>query len=888
MGDAVSDAEVPLPRIVERLLALLLPNAEREAIIGDLAELFGDRVCRSGRVAATLWLARQTIALLLSFAFTRRRRPTVRRGDSTMTMLAMNLRIGVRMLRRSLTFTAICVGTLALGIGATTAIFSLVNPILFQPLPYPDPDRVVLVFENDAGGRTSNTSYLTFRDLAGASRSLEWAAAVGEWQITATGGGEAERLEGERVSWTYFRALGVRPSIGRDFLQEEDAPSANQVVILSHGLWTRRYGGDTSIVGKTIQLEGAPYLVAGVMPAAFENVHAPQAQIWRVLGYSPELPYACRTCRHLKMVARLRQGVTPATAQSELSELSARLVRQYPKDYAAAGTQVVPMQTFVTHDVKPVLDVLLGAVALVLLISVANVTSLMIARGMRREGEFAIRVALGAGRARLASQLLAEGMLLAVSGGVLGVVVAALALPLLVSRLPDTLPRLSAVHLDLTSFVFVAVVTLSLGIVIGLVPAWRSDRAALSDSIRGGARISGGARHIARSSLVVTEIALALMLLAGAGLLSRSLMRLLSVNAGFDPSHLLTMEVQSTGPRYSDNAAVWANHEAVVAAVRAVPGVQAVATSNQLPLGGNFDAFGVVARDVSIDNPELAPAAQRYVVTPEFMRAIGTPIVRGRAFVDADDRDSSAFVTIVSAALAKRLWPNEDPLGRQIRVGGPERPWRTVVGVAADVRHRGLDDAASYQFYVPDRQWFFSDNMVVLVVRTQGDPASLAAAVRAAAHSVDPAQPVTRLLTMDQVISESTIQRRLALLLFAAFAALAAVLSGAGIYGVLATRVAERTREIGVRSALGASPRDILQLVVRQATWLIGVGMVAGMLGALLLARFIGSLLFGIDASDPLTYGAVFAVLIILGVVACAAPALRAVRIDPARALRAD
>ena len=879
-----------LPRVVVRVLQRVLPVAVREAMLGDLDEMYAENVRRRGRGGSVRWLVRETLALLLAFAFRRKRASNPRRGDPLVTMVGSHLRFGVRMLGRAPTFTVICVATLGLGIGATAAIFSLVNPILFRPLPYPNADRVAMVFENDAGGLWSNTSYLTYVDLAGASRSLERSALLGDWQITATGGGqgEAERLEGERVSWSYFRTLGVRPAIGRDFIEEEDTPSRNRVVMLSHGLWLRRYGGDSSLVGRTVQLDGTTYLVAGVMPADLEIVDSPRAQIWRVLGYSAELPYACRTCRHLRMLVRLRPNVTVDAANAELDQISARLVSLHPKDYPASGAHVVPLQTYVTRDVHSVLVVLLGAVALVLLISVANVTSLQIARAMRRESEFAIRSALGAGRGRLAGQLLAEGMLLAAGGGVMGVIVASLTLPVLVSRLPDTMPRLSAVHLDLASMSVVAAITLSLGIVVGLVPVWRGNGTALAYWLRDGARVGATRRHVARTTLVVTEIALALMLLAGAGLLSRSLMRLLSVRSGFEPSHLLTMQVQATGPQYADQAMIWSNHERVVAAARAVPGVVTAATANQLPLGGDFDAYGVTARDKPLDNPELAPSAQRYAVTPDFLRALGTPIVRGRAFVEADNRDSAALVTIVSAALARRVWPGENPIGRQLRVGGPERPWRTVVGVAADVRHLGLDDDASYQFYVPDRQWPFVDNIVVLVARTRGDPSAAAAALRAAARSVDPTQPITRLATMEQVVVESTAQRRLALVLFAAFAVLAVVLSGAGIYGVLATRVAERTREIGVRTALGATPRDILGLVARQAGWMVGLGALCGAAGALALTRFLGSLLYGVEATDPLTFGAVLIVLAMVAMVACTAPALRALRLDPVRALRAE
>jgi putative ABC transport system permease protein len=529
----------------------------------------------------------------------------------------------------------------------------------------------------------------------------------------------------------------------------------------------------------------------------------------------------------------------------------------------------------------------LGASALVLLIAAANVVNLQLARAMRREEEFAIRAALGAGRARLTAQLLAEGLLLAVLGGVAGLVVARITLGALIGQLPPTMPRLAAVRLDHVALAVGAGLTLLLGVAVGLFPALRDGRAGLVDPLRGGRRLTGG-RHLARAGLVVTEIALALMLLVGAGLLARSLVKLLSVDPGFDPTHLLTLQVQATGPKYPDSLAVYANHDRLRDAVRAIPGVERVGTASQLPLGGNVDMYGVTAQDKPLANPELAPYADRYAISPDFLGTMGIPVERGRAFTDADNGDRAPLVTIVSAGLASRIWPGEDPIGKRIRIGGTSGPWRTVVGVVGNIHHQALDAAGPSQIYIPERKWVFADNIIAVVVRTRGDPRSVERAVRVAAQGVDPSQPVSALATMEQVVAASTAQRRLALSLFGAFAGVALVLVVAGIYGVLSGAVTERTREIGVRSALGATPGSILGLVLFQGARLAALGLGLGLVGAVSLGRFLGSLLYGVDAADPLILAAVAVVLALVAMAACLLPALRAVSVDPMSALRAD
>jgi putative ABC transport system permease protein len=548
----------------------------------------------------------------------------------------------------------------------------------------------------------------------------------------------------------------------------------------------------------------------------------------------------------------------------------------------------IGIQEQVTRSLRPVLLVILGSVCLVLLIAAANVINLQLARAVRREAEFAVRAALGAGRRRIAQQLLAEGVLLAVLAAVVGVVVAAVALPLIVQRLPEGLPRISAVRLDWQVLAFVAAATLAVGMAVGLVPALGAGRTRLFDTLRGGARTLGGTRHRARAGLVVTEVALALMLLVGAALLGRSLARLLSVDSGFDATNLITMEVQATGARYEAPGSVFANHDRIREAVRALPGVTGVGLTTQLPLSGSFDRFGVVAQDKPLANPELTPSADRYTVSWDFMRTMGIQLQRGRAFSEAEAADSNGRQVIVSQSLAQRIWPGEDAIGKYLRIGGPSRPWREVIGVAGDIRHTGLDATVTQQVYVPERQWFGEESQMMLVVRTTGDPSRLIASVRDAVRAVDPVQPISRVATMDQVISRSTSQRRLGLMLFLAFSAMALALACAGIYGVLGGAVAERAREIGLRSALGATPRAIVALVVRQGARLAAIGLVVGTLGALLLARYLRALLFGVGAYDPAAMLMAASVIAAVALAACIIPARRALRVDPMAALRAD
>jgi putative ABC transport system permease protein len=841
------------------------------------ATVIGDLIEQQAR--GRLWVASETVSALWNL---HTRTPS---GDGIVSTFLADLRIAMRLLRRSPGFTIVSLLTLGLSIGATTAIFSVIEPVLLRSLPYPSPERLAFVWEQERDGGRDNLGYATFRDFVSESKTLEYATAIGSWEPTLSGD-NPERVSGDRVTWQYFRTLGVRPELGRDFLQEEDVPGKNQVVILSHGLWERRYGADRAIIGRTISIGDNPMTVVGVMPASFDNVASPTAEIWRALGYANQ-EWTCRTCHHLRMLVRVRAGVSMASAKTELAQIHERLRKAYPDQYASIGAQVVSMQEEVTRNIRPALLALSAAVVLVLLIAIANVVNLQLARAVRRQEEFAIRSALGAGRSRLLGQLTTEGLLLAALGGLSGLVVARVALPILIARLPQALPRLSAIHLSLAALGAVSAIVIFLALVMGLAPA-RGPVNDLGINLRSGRRLSGGRNHVTRVTLVIGEVSLAVMLLVSAGLVARSLIRLLSVNAGFDPTQLLTLEINSVGVRYRETAAVYAYHDRVREAVGAVPGVKSVAVANQLPLGGNMDSYGVLDPDNMPSNPEMSPSGDRYVVSPNYFATMKIPLLRGRTFTDVDAADTANKVALVSGALAQKLWPGQNAIGKRIRVGGQKAPDRIVIGVVGNVRHRGLDAATTLQWYAPERQWLDSDNQEMLIVRTAADPAALAASVRKAIASIDPTQPIVKVATMDQVIATSTAQRRLALVLFGAFAIAALLLAVAGIYGVLAGSVAERTREIGVRSALGATPRDIVGLVVGQGGRLSAVGIVLGLAGSLALTRYLRTLLFDVTPNDPVTLTGVAILLGLVTLAACSIPAMRAARVDPSRALRSE
>jgi putative ABC transport system permease protein len=878
------------PRLPLAILDAFLPEESREVVVGDLVEAYYD-LARTHPVRARWRVWREALGAVVSLQLVPSRIPafTPYTTESRVQTFVADLRHAVRVLARARGFTLLCILTLGVAIGSTTAIFSVVNPILIRRLPYPHPDRLVTAYERGTdGSRGERMGWATFMDLRERSRSIETAALIGGWDATIFGDRDAERVVGERVTWEYFKTLGVRPMLGRDFLAEDDTPDKSSVVILSYGLWQRRFGGDSSVLGRTLDINGLKRTVIGVMPASFENVTQPDAAIWRPLGYVRGGDSACRTCRHLANVARLKPGVSVTQAAREFDVIMGQLAAEYPKEYAVGAGGALGLQERVTHAARPILLTLFGAELLVLLIAAANVANLQLARATRRQEEFAVRMALGAGRVRLVQQLGAEGLVLAIAGGIAGIAIAAVLLPALASRLPLNLPRADAIRLDWTTLVFTMLIALVVGVSIGLVPAMQAGNSKLFDALRAGRRTIGAASRRARAAFVVSEMALALMLVTGATLLARSLTRLLEVNPGFDASHLVIMPVRAAGAAYQEPGTTLQNHDRVRDAVAAVPGVTSVALSTEIPLTANVDRFGIAAQDKPLANPELSPDADRYTISADFMRTMRIPILRGRDFSPAETRDSSLHVAIVSADLARKIWGSEEAVGKLIRLGGPTRPWWRVIGVAGNVRHMGLDEAVSQQVYVPERQWWNEESDMMLVARTRGDPSQVANAVREAVRSVDPRQAIATPSTMDDVVERSTSQRRVALLFFAFFSAIALLLAMGGVYGVMAAAVTERTREFGVRAALGASPSGILGLVLRDGFWLAVIGLAVGLAGALTLARYLGSLLYAVDPHDPLMLGVAGAVVLATSLLGCVLPAGRAARVDPMTALRGD
>jgi putative ABC transport system permease protein len=883
------------PRLALQLLETFLPEDARDAVIGDLTESWErDLAARRRFVWLRFW--RESIHALTTLqtmpADIAAYRPSSH--ESWAQSFVADVRHATRGLSRTPGFALLSTVTLAVAIAASATLLSVANPLLFQVVPYPSPDRLVMINERAPDGGTSNLGYPTYLDLRAGARSLGRSAAFGTWEPTMFGDGEGERLRGLRVTTDFFRTLGVQPSIGRDFLDEEDMPDRNQVVILSHGLWQRRFASDSAVIGRTIDLGYSKPIIVGVLPASFENVLDPTSQVYRVLGYTAnEAGPGCRSCRHLRAIGRLRDGVTREAAQRDLDIVMRRIAGEHPAIYRGNGTVVEAMSERATKGTRAIFLVTIGAVALLLLIAAANVVNLQLARAARRDEEFAVRAALGAGRGRIARQLLAEGLVVAVIGGAAGMVLAGLALPSLAAQLPATLPRLESVQLDWQVLVFIAALVMLLGVAIGLIPAVQAGRRPLMAGIRaGGARGGGTPHHRTRTGIVVAEVAVAMMLVVGAALLGRTLVGLLSVDLGFDADNLVTMSVQEAGPRYDSASAVFAHHDAVREAVARVPGVVGVGLTSQLPLGGNMDQYGIRDRDYATLDPGRGLDAERYAVSADYLRAMQIRLVRGQAFTEDEIRDTASRVVIVSDALAGRMWPGQDPIGRYISIGGAppgeQPPYFRVIGVAAATRHAGLDRGASPQVYVPERQWRWPETTMTLVARVSGDPERFLDAIFDAARSVDPTQPVLRVATMEQVVTRSIGQRRLGMILFVSFGAMALLLAAAGIYGVLAGSVAERTREFGVRAAFGATPAAITALVLRDGAVLTAAGLAMGGAGALLLSRYLRALLYGVSAWDPTSIILSVAAIALVALAACIVPAHRATRTDPVTALRAD
>ncbi len=889
----MSDLMVP-PVLATWILSRLLPASERESFLGDLEETFRTVIVPArGLRAARLWYWAETLRAPLAIGARERHAvpPAVpiTNGDGVMLNTMQDLRFAVRMLARNPGFTALALLTLALGIGATTAIFSAVYPIIVEPLPYPDANRVVMVYEREKkDGGNSYLGYATFVDLARDSKSFAAMAAMGQGSATLTGGDQPELLETQHVSPGYFDVLGMHAAFGRTFRPEDDVRNTPRVTVLGNALWRSRFGGDSSIVGKTITLDALPFIVIGVMPPTFENVLAPKAQLWTPLRYEVSLPWACRDCRHLRVVGRLKSDVSVTQASHEMDAIFQRILHDFPDKYSSSGLVMPTVQADLTSDVRPVLLAVLGAVVLVLLIACANVTNLLLGRATQRQGELSIRAALGAGHGRIVRQLLTESFLLTVTGGVLGIAAAVGGVRALVALSPAGLPRLGSIQVNAPVLMFALAIVTIVGITFGLVPAFHAMRANLHQGVKQGTRRTAGSSRFTRASLVVSEVALAIVLLVGSGLLLRSTERVFAVKPGFDPTALLTMQIQAGGRHLFNDTLVRAFYDRALENVRSVPGVEAAALTNQLPMSGDYDGQGTHIQAHPAANPADDPGPFRYGVSVGYIEAMRIPLLRGRTFT-AQDAAGQPGVALVNESFAKKYWPGEEVLGQRLSLRDPiSGPWLEIVGVVGDVKHLSLSSTKTDGVYIPEVQWAYADNAMSLVVRAKGDPAALTPAIQRAIWSIDKDQPIVRIAMASQLVAQSEAQRKFALILFEAFALVALILAAAGIYGVLAGTVTERVREIGVRTALGASRANILGMIVRQGLGLTAVGALLGIVAALGLSHLIASLLFGISPVDPATYVTVAAGLGIVALGACIVPALRAARVDPMETLRAE
>jgi putative ABC transport system permease protein len=785
------------------------------------------------------------------------------------------------MLLKNPGFAVIAVIALALGIGANAAIFSVVNAVLLRSLPYDDPDRLIVLRENKIPQFPEfSVSPGNFLDWQKQNTVFEKLAAIRGFSYNLVGTGEPERLRGARISAGLFEMLGVKPAQGRTFLAEEDQPGRDSVVILSNSLWQRRFGADPNILGRALTLNASTYTVIGVMPPDFQFPDR-ETELFTPVAFDAKQAEQ-HGAHYISVVGRLKPGVGLEQAQTEMSAIAARLSQQYPDSNAGWGVSLFRMQEYESRDIKQALLVLLGAVALVLLIACANVANLLLARATARAREIAIRTALGASRWRVIRQLLTESILLALVGGGLGLLLAVWGMDLLLALAPEDLPRVKNGALDARVLGFTILITLLTGIVFGLVPALQSSRPNLNETLKEGGRGTTGGHHRVRGALVVTEVALAMMLLIGAGLLIRSFYRLQQVDPGFNPKNALAVTVSLPAKKYAEEEQQAAFFTQLIEKVSGLPGVVAVGATQSLPIQGDY-VLGFNIQGRPPDAPGEEPSTNYYAVSPDYFKAMGIPLLRGRLFTERDKKDTPR-VAIINETMAKKFFPGEDPIGKGINVtNGPER-FREIVGIVADVKQYGLDRPTTAQTYEPYLQTPFSG--MTLIVRTEGNPTALNAGVRGQVLSIDKDQPVSRSRTLEEVIAESVAKQRFAMMLLGIFAVVALILAAVGLYGVMSYSVTQRTHEIGIRMALGAQQKDVLKLVVGQGMILALIGVGVGLLASLALTSVMRTLLFGITATDPLTFLAIPLLLAVVALAASLMPARRAMKVDPMIALR--
>jgi putative ABC transport system permease protein len=804
-----------------------------------------------------------------------------------MDALLADLRYSVRLLRKAPGFTAIAVATLALGIGANTAIFSAVDAMLVRPLPYADADRVVLVWEDvGVAGIPRNTPAPgNYNDWARLSRSFTGMAATRGANANLTADGPPELILGRAVTPNFFDVLGVRPAIGRSFTAEEDRTGA-PVVVISDGLWRRRYRGDRSIVGRTLLMNDNRYEVIGVMPRGFVFRNR-EMNYWVPIHFSPEVAVT-RQSHFLNVVARLAPGVSLAAAQDDMRLVANALTREHPDSNTNVGAAVVPVKDDALGNTRVELLVLMGAAAAVLLIACANLASLLLSRAVGRRGELAVRAALGASRGRLIRQMVIEAAAIACAGGAIGLGLAPLGTALMAQLTPRGFPPLPSSVLDLRLLAFTLAISTAASLAFGLLPALQASRVSLQDALQQGARSAiGGRGRLTRDALVVAQVAAALVLLAGAGLMLRTLANLRAIDVGFRPAHLMTLRTTLPADRYREAQKRLAFYDRVVAGARALPGVEHAAYISNLPFVTQGDTIAYAIEGGPPPSPGYPQDALLRVGTTDYLATIGAQLAEGR-LIDQHDVDDAPRAIVINETMAKRHWPGETALGHRVRFDR-NQPWFTVVGVVKDVHERGYELAMKSGVYLSFAQipntWARPEQ---LVVRVSGNAEDIAPALRRVIAAADPDQPVAAVRSMDEIIDLDVADRQQQMLLLGAFAGLALLLASIGLYGVLSYLVLQRSRELGLRMALGATSGSVMRIVVARGLSLTAVGLAIGLGLAWALTRTLQNLLYGVSAADPATFGAVVALLGVIALAACYVPARRAARLDPIAVLRAD
>jgi putative ABC transport system permease protein len=804
-----------------------------------------------------------------------------------METLIQDVRYALRMMFKNPGFTIVALLTLGLGIGANTAIFSVVNSLLLRPLPYGNPERIVMVWQDYSkknGREREWASADNFFDWRDQNSVFEGISVLDGWLPTIITT-EPEQLPGSQVSYNTFSVLGVQPALGRSFTKEEDVPNGPRVVLLSDGLWKRKFGADRNIIGKDLLINGEQYSIIGVMPNDFEFPIIPTAQLWTTLQV--DRTNSCgRECVTLRTIARLKPGVSLEKATSDMKVIAKRLEQQYPESNRDVGILLIPLQQQLTEDIRPALLVLLGAVGLVLLIACANIANLLLARASKRRAEIAVRSALGASKLRLMRQLMTENVLLALIGGTLGIFLGVQGLDFLIAFLPDDVQIIGLRNVSVDTTVLISTLSLSLltGIIFGLLPMFQFSDPLLGESLKeGGKNRATSSSGRIRSVLVVSEVAFALMLLAGAGLLMKSFLRLVNVNPGFRAENILTMQLNLPQNQYPEREQISAYINQLLEKVQQLPGVLKTGTTSVLPLGGSYTDTNFLIEGQSAKDGKNQ-GVWHQMISKDYLQTLGITLLTGRYFTEQDDLKAPR-VLIVSESFAKRYFPKGDAIGKRLNFNDPANPlWREIVGVAADVKQFGLDRETPIALYFHQKQ--SASPFFTLAVRTTSDPLKLAGEIRSQVWSLDKNLAVSGVQTMEQVVSSTVSTPRITLILIGTFAATALLLAALGLYGVISYSTAQRTNEIGIRMALGAERKHVLQMIVKQGVVLACIGVVVGLIGALALSRLMDRLLFGVSSTDPVTFLAISVVLGAIALISSYIPAQRASKVDPVVALR--